>query len=351
MKKPELVILANEMKSDHESWIRACEKRSGEVSYRIVDLTSGRWFEEITAQPADYLLVKPGGLSSRFKKLYDERLTILAGNMNYPCYPSLGEVLIHENKIFQSYWLKAEGLPHPGTYVFYNEHEAADFARTAKLPVVAKLNIGSSGKGVMILKTREELVRYVKDIFSAGRRSRGGPNLERGQWLLRAARVFSSRDLLRERLYKYRSIQEDVQAGFILFQDYVPHDYEWRAVRIGDSFFAHKKLKVKDKASGSLIKEYPAPPTGLLDFLKEVTDRFGFRSMSIDLFEDGKGSYLINEMQCIFGQSDPYQTAIDGKPGRFVNKSGTWVFEEGDFASNQCFDLRLEHVISLLAAK
>src|SRR5690606_28462444 len=120
------------------------------------------------------------------------RLTILAGNMNYPCYPSLGEVLIHENKIFQSYWLKAEGLPHPGTYVFYNEHEAADFARTAKLPVVAKLNIGSSGKGVMILKTREELVRYVKDIFSAGRRSRGGPNLERGQWLLRAARVFSS---------------------------------------------------------------------------------------------------------------------------------------------------------------
>ncbi|HCM59959.1 MAG TPA: hypothetical protein DIS74_06235 [Bacteroidales bacterium] len=351
MKKHELVILANEIKSDHEPWIRACEKRAAEVSYRVADLTSAGWFEEVTAQPAEFLLVKPGGLSSRFKKLYDERLTILAGRMNYPCFPSLDEVLIHENKIFQSYWLKAEGLPHPTTYVFYHENEAAGFARTAKLPVVAKLNIGSSGKGVTILKTREELTRYIRDIFSGGKRSRGGPNLERGQWLQRAARVFSDRDLLRERLYKYRSIQEDIQTGFILFQEYVPHDYEWRAVRIGDSFFAHKKLKIKDKASGSLIKEYLAPPEGLLDFLKEVTDRFGFRSMSVDLFEDGKGSYLINEMQCIFGQSDPYQTAIEGKAGRFVNRSGMWVFEAGDFASNQCFDLRLDHVIGILTAE
>lgn len=351
MRKPELLILANEIKSDHEPWIRACEKRPDEVRYRVVNLTSAGWLEEIKAQPVDCMLVKPGGLSSRFKKLYDERLTIVVRSMNYRSFPSLDEVLIHENKIFQSYWLKAEGLPHPATHVFYHENEAAGFAGTAKLPVVAKLNIGSSGKGVTVLKTRKELTEYVETIFSSGKRSRSGPNLERGQWLQRAALVLSSRGLLRERLYKYRSIQEDVQTGFVLFQEYVPHDYEWRAVRIGDSFFAHRKLKVKDKASGSLVKEYLAPPEGLLDFLKDVTDRFGFRSMSVDLFEDGKGSYLINEMQCIFGQSDPYQMAIDGKPGRYVYTDGKWVFEEGDFATNQCFDLRLDHIISILSAE
>ena len=89
MKKPELVILANEIKSDHEPWIKACEKRTAEISYRIADITSSGWLEDITSQPADCLLVKPGGLSSRFKKLYDERLAILAGNLNYPCFPSL----------------------------------------------------------------------------------------------------------------------------------------------------------------------------------------------------------------------------------------------------------------------
>ena len=33
-----------------------------------------------------------------------------------------------------------------------------------------------------------------------------------------------------------------------------------------------------------------------------------------------EGQYLINEIQCIFGQSDPYQMIIDGNPGRYLFK-------------------------------
>lgn len=344
-KKPEIVILANEVKSDHEPWVQACIKRSADLNFRVVDLTGAKWYERITEKPADYLLVKPGGLTARFKKLYDERLSILVKNKNYRSFPSLDEVLIHENKIFQSYWLKANNLPHPDTYVFYHKDEAERFVDVAELPLVAKLSIGSSGKGIHIIRTRQELAGYVEEIFSAGKRSRSGPNLRRGRWLQRASMVFSKRGLLKERISKYRAIQNEVQTGFALFQKYIPHDYEWRAVRIGDSFFAHKKLKKKDKASGSLVKEYGAPPLALLNFVKEITDRFGFYSMSIDLFVKEENSYLINEMQCIFGQSDPYQMAIDGKPGRYIFRENAWIFEEGDYSSNQCFDLRLDHVI------
>jgi len=139
----------------------------------------------------------------------------------------------------------------------------------------------------------------------------------------------------------------DVQNSFVLLQEYIPHDFEWRVVRIGDSFFAHKKLKMGEKASGSLLKNYDNPPFSILDFVKEVTDRFNFYSQSVDIFETENG-YLINEMQCIFGQSDPYQMLVDGKPGRYINKSGKWIFEEGDFNTNESYDLRLQSALELL---
>ncbi len=61
-----------------------------------------------------------------------------------------------------------------------------------------------------------------------------------------------------------------------------------------------------------------------------------------------QGKYLINEMQCIFGQSDPYQMLVNGKPGRYVFKDGKWIFEEGMFNRNESYNLRVEFVLSQL---
>ena len=110
-------------------------------------------------------------------------------------------------------------------------------------------------------------------------------------------------------------------------------------------------MKVKDKASGSLLKNYGNPPLGLLSFVREVTDRFNFRSQAVDLFETAPGEYLINEMQCIFGQSDPYQMLVDGKPGRYLWRENQWHFEPGDFNSNESYDLRVNFIIEILKSK
>ena len=86
----------------------------------------------------------------------------------------------------------------------------------------------------------------------------------------------------------------------------------------------------------------------LLDFVKEITDRFEFYSQAVDIFETNEGHYLVNEMQCIFGQSDPYQMLVNGKPGRYVNIKGKWIFEEGIFNRKESYDLRLQYVLSQL---
>jgi hypothetical protein len=110
-------------------------------------------------------------------------------------------------------------------------------------------------------------------------------------------------------------------------------------------------MKKGDMASGSLVKDYTPPSPDLLDFIREVTSLRGFLSQAVDLFVAPDGSYLVNEMQCLFGQSDPYQMLVDGKPGRYVWRNENWVFEAGDFNRVESYLLRLEHFVRMLAAR
>jgi glutathione synthase/RimK-type ligase-like ATP-grasp enzyme len=345
--KYRLNILANEIENDHQYWVAAIKSSKEDIEYHVIDLTRADWFEQIAANPCDYLLAKPPGLTERFKQLYDERLYILAVEMKMPVFPDFTEVLIYENKRMLAAWMKAHGIPHPDTTVSYYKEEALEFLNRTKFPVVGKINIGASGKGVEILRDFESARKYVDEIFSSkGKGSKTGPNLAKGKLLQRAFKKLMDPKALKARLDTYRTIAENPQKGYVLFQQFIPHDFEWRAVRIGDSFFAHKKMARKGKASGTLVKGYENPPLSLFDFVKEITDKHGLFSQSVDAFETGKDSYLVNEMQCIFGQSDPYQMLVDGKPGRYVNTDGEWAFEQGDFNTNKSYDLRLKYVIS-----
>lgn len=341
-----VVILANEIHDNHNIWIKACKDVPG-INYRVVDLLRNNWLEEIQKEPFDFLLAKPGAFFAHYKQLYDERVLILHKCLGYKVFPSVEEISLYENKRLLSFWLKANKLPHPKTDVFYELSEALDFIDNTTFPIVGKVNIGASGSGVTIIKNKKEAKEYLIRAFSEkGVPQRIGPNIEKGNLLIRAGRLMLKPKKLIEKVLLYRRKARNTQQNFILFQEYIPHNYEWRAVRIGDSFFAHKKIVKGEKASGSLIKGYDTPPDLLLNFIKEITDRYNFKSVAIDLFEY-EDKFLINEIQCIFGQSDPYQMLIDGKPGRFIYLNDEWVFEEGDFNKNESFNLRLEYLISL----
>jgi len=352
MNKFRIVILSNETKQDHLPWVKSCEASQQKVDYRIVNLTTTNWLEKIQSAPFDILLTKPGGLTAGYKQLYDERVYILERLLGYILYPSAEEIFIYENKRFFSEWLRANLIPHPATHVFYSIDEAVEFLQKTTFPLVAKVNIGASGSGVSIFHNKFECENYIRQTFMGkGAPQRSGPNLTKGGLIKRGMHyVFNPSDI-RRKLDIYRTKRNNLQTGFVIFQDYIPHDFEWRVVRIGDSFFAHKKLKIGDKTSGSTLKGYNNPPLELFDFVKDITDKYQMLSQAVDIFEDPKQGYLVNEMQCMFGQSDPYQMLVDGKPGRYRHINGQWWFEEGNFARNACFDLRLEHVINVLANK
>lgn len=346
--KKRVVIFRNEAADDHLPWVEACKRRQGEVEAEVIDLIASDWLEKFRMKEYDLVLLRPPGRTEKYKRLYDERTYILYNYSGVPVYPSLNEVLIYENKRFLSDWLNINNIPHPRTRVFFDRKEALAYAGPGiGLPLVAKTNIGASGNGVRFIHNNEELHDYIIDAFSKGVGVRTGPKLHKGSLSGKLIKAITTRGFLKKRMGEYMASYENPQRGFVIFQEFVPHEFEWRCVRIGGSFFAHKKLARNNMSSGTLLKGYDPVPASLLNFIREVTERTGLSSVSIDLF-DRNGQYLVNEIQCFFGQSDPYQMLVESVPGRYRYLNEKWAFEAGDFASNACYDLRLEHALGLV---
>jgi glutathione synthase/RimK-type ligase-like ATP-grasp enzyme len=343
--KYKICLLSNENPIDHEQWVRALKKPDHLLSFDMVSLISDNWLKELSKKKYDLFLLRPPGRTELFKRLYDERVLLISQYFSTPIYPSLQEILIYENKRFLRDWLIVNDLPHPETFVFFGKEEALSFVKNRKgFPLVGKTNIGASGNGVQILNSQKDTQEYINQAFSTGIRPRTGPKLKKGSLIKKIKKAINNKGFLKRRLREYLPSALNYQHNFIILQEYIAHDFEWRCVRIGESFFAHKKVAKDGKASGHLIKRYDPVPLILLDFIKDITEKHGLCSVAVDVFED-KDEYLINEIQCFFGQSDPYQMLVDGKPGRYVFKNNQWVFEPGDFNANESYDLRLEDAL------
>jgi len=347
-------ILKNEDEQSDFEWVKACEQMRDRVKYEVIDITRSDWLEIVLSENFDCLLTRPPGQTSIFKNLYDERIYILHNVLGNMIYPTYDEILIYENKKLLSYWLKTYHIPHPRTWIFYHRDEAIDFSYRCQFPVVAKTQIGASGAGVKILGKHKDVQEYINKAFSQkGITRRWGPNLRKEEiWKRSLNRLKNISEFVRYMKKKRAASISDPQQYFVIFQEYIKCDFEWRCVRIGDSFFGHKKLACRGKMkSGTSRVSWDPPPGKLLDFVKHVTDKGNFLSQAVDIFEDRNGNYLVNELQAFWGSKNPHQMIVNGKPGRYILMDGQWVFEEGEFNANNSYDLRLDHVINILRNK
>jgi len=302
----------------HVNYMAAC--RDLGVPYRVVDISGPDWIDRLEAHPCDAYLVWPSLALTIWKHLYDERLRIMVEQLGKAVYPSLTALWIYESKRRVHYWLRAHGVPHPRTWVFYDREEALAFASGADLPIVYKPDLGATAKGVRIFRSRTPLLRHVKRVFKRG------VTFPRGDW-------------------------RDRQWGSVLLQQFVADAEEWRVIRLGDSYFAYKKGRAGDFHSGSHIVLFADPPARLLDLVRQVTDMGNFTSMSLDIFESPDGEYLVNELHPVFGR-DPWDHSmeVNGKPGRYVYREAErrWAFEEGIFTENASCNMRVLTLLALL---
>jgi glutathione synthase/RimK-type ligase-like ATP-grasp enzyme len=340
-------IIRNEDPESAKDWIQACKNKK--LDYTVIDISAVDWLEQVLSIQADFFVTQPPGYYERFKTMFDERLYIISRELGLKVFPSFTESLIYENKKMSSYYFDAKNIPHPNTRVFYGYYEAVSFIQKAKYPFVAKTSIGAAGSGVKIIRSIKEAKAYIHQAFKGkGIRRRFGPNRNTGSPKKWAAKTIKSPSYFIKRLRHYLGIHSDPQFGYVIFQEYIPHTFEWRVVKIGDSYFAHKKMVVKGKASGGKVKEFGFPPESVLNYVKALCKEHNFHCVCVDLFESERG-YLVNEIQCVFGIPYKYLAKVGDDTGRFIQKEGAWVFDKGDFTVNEACDLKLETAIKLFS--
>jgi hypothetical protein len=298
----------------HTHYVRACKEMG--LPFRVIDIAVHDWHRRVLDSGCEMFFSWPDASLSPYARMHKDRCELIENHMGKIVFPGVVETWMYEDKIRTTDWLVAHEVPCPRTWVFFDKDEARRFAEDCALPIVFKTRFGAASTGVRILRSRRELLGVIKRAFAGGHVPAGHDRRDR-EW------------------------------GSLFLQEYLPDVREWRMVRIGDSYFAHLKGRAGDYHSGSGKVEWKMPEQHHLDLLHQITERAGFRSMDVDVFELPDGRLLVNELQTVFGASVSIdQQKQDGVPGRMVrSETGAWVFEAGDFARNACANERIRYVL------
>lgn len=309
-------------------WIAACQRLG--LDYQLINLLRHDGLDEVAASSADVFYPCPPGYQEHLKTIFDERLHIVGSVMKRNVFPSEESVKIYENKRYFCQFARWNRIPTPRTDVYATKEEAEEAVRAATFPLVAKTSIGAAGTGVRILKSREEAMAYVADAFSPrGIKRRSGPETRNKKKMDLVKKAWRDPAYMIQRLKFYKGYNEFRQRGYVIFQQYIEHDYEIRVMKIGDEYSSLRKFKVGEMASGAKKMLFEAEPTDTFEFVHQLCERLGFDVMSVDLFEY-EGSFVVNEMQMQWGHYLDMTMTKAGKRGVYKRENGEWHFVEDE---------------------
>lgn len=317
--------------------VKACQSLG--VDYAVVDITSANWLQNVQQSNCDGYFCPSNCVSQEVKTIQDERYYFVSQIMHRPIYPDFTGLYIHESKRNMAAWLEYNGYPHAKTRTFTNRDEALSYLEQCEYPIVTKANVGAAASKVLIVKTKREAVRIMKKCLS-------GSRLKFRKTGFAYKMKFHHGYI--PRVKDIRNRQKD----YFIVQEFVSGvKWEWRILKVGDSYMGHQKLLAGSFASGSGKVGWVAPPPRLLYMVRELCEKGGFYCMDVDIFETQDGEYYINELQASFGSYLDYQMCVDGHHGRYVYRNGKFEFEEGDYNIYGSTKLKIEHLISLLCHK
>jgi len=316
--------------NQYELYEKSCKELN--VDYVVIDILSSDWLTNIKANiDCNGFIARPMYDYEEQRDVYIERIYYINNILKKIIYPTFDEQMIYENKRNMATWLSMHNFPHVETKVFLRKQEALDFLNTCTYPLVIKSNLGAGGKGVEIIETKKKAIRRVNRIFG------------------RIHHLFALGNPQKRKKFGLNiPVYGMSQKHVMIVQEYKEIKWEWRIIKIDNSFFGHQKLLKGKFASGSGLVGWVEPPRELLDIVREICDRGNFYSMAVDIFETINDNYYVNELQSLFGSFLDSQMVIDGKPGRFKYINNEYVFEDGEFNRFGSCLLRVEHFIKIL---
>lgn len=231
---------------------------------------SGRWMElardmDVEAVPVDVFapdIIDTVATCDAFMWRYDPSahprlfadrlLYAIEEGLGLPVFPSLGSRWHFEDKVGQSYFLTAAGIPIPATTVSWTREDAIRFCDGATYPFVLKLATGYQASNVRLVRSRAEALFYVDQLFSHGAIALGYRPASRPRLLLR--RMRAATELFGGRNPYGPTPHADLQYGYFFVQEFLPDNpFDVRVTVTGNraSVFRRFNRPGDFRASGS----------------------------------------------------------------------------------------------------
>jgi glutathione synthase/RimK-type ligase-like ATP-grasp enzyme len=194
------------------------------------------------------------GQWSDMRQVAHRLLPVFEKEMGMVVYPDQNTCWHYDDKISQSYLLKAAGIPIPKTWVWYDADLALDWAKSAVYPLVIKLRSGASSSNVGLVASFDEARMWIKKLFGWGLHHLNDQYSD--NWPIGRRRIKAVLKLLFKGDIPTRKppqVDWELHRNYVLFQEFLPgNDFDHRIVVIGNRAFAFRRFNRPDdfRASG-----------------------------------------------------------------------------------------------------
>jgi glutathione synthase/RimK-type ligase-like ATP-grasp enzyme len=258
------------------------------IPFEIYDIHRSTWLRD--AEPFDLVVWRPMSYPHELEESR-RKFSLIASELGIPCWPSLANLLLYEDKLLQYEELVYHGLPVVDTFVSHSRDEVMQYLSTCDYPLVWKIAAGSGSLGVELVRSRQAALRFARRVFDfSGRRT---------YW-----------PFVRQKNYVY-------------LQKFIPGaGPDVRVVMVGGSMafgFYRQVPKGDFRASGMSTRVYGALPEEALLLARRVAKALDLPFVAVDMLNDASASaFRIIEVSPIMGIFWLDQLRVDGIPGAYV---------------------------------
>lgn len=305
--------------SFNRRWIAYCEKKN--INYKLVDAFQNDVMQQISDcdafmwhfyqnSPQDFLFAT-------------QVIQAIAASGKI-VFPSVEMTWHFDDKVAQKYLLEGIRAPLVDSKVFYFKKDALKWAEDTEIPVVFKLRGGSGSQNVKLLRTKNEIIKFINKAFSRGFSQYDSVSILKD----RVQKFTKGKDTLKGVFHGLIRLAYPIEyakvrgrdSGYIYFQKFIPNnDSDTRVIIVGNRAFGIKRpVRENDfRASGGgfILYDKNEIDKRAIKVSFEIAKKLNFDCVAFDYIFDKKNNPLIVEISFGFAVE-----AYDACPGYWDEK-------------------------------
>lgn len=268
--------------------------------FQIYEHHRSDWLE--TAKDFDLIIWSPNSGPAELDEM-KRKIYILEKKLGKKCFPDYETLLLCDDKVMSTYFLKMNGLPVADTFISNDYYEIERMKTKLTYPLVSKRFHGASSREVDLIKNPGQLSRFSRRVFSF--------------YGKKCSNAY------------YR------QKNYVYFQRFIEGEVMDVRVNIAGNVITgyFRKPKRNDfRASGSGIVIKEDLPIEAIRVALKTYSAIGKAMLGVDMMKDENGKYWIIEISPFIGVITPIQMKVDDVPGcYFLLEDGTLEFKKENY--------------------